>query len=301
MTRARSLAILGVTLIGFGLAAWLTPPAYAQTTASPLATGWWTSQPGAQPVPDDGFEVAWAFEQEMSMAAVRFDTSVAGGGAIFLVLKEIGGNATDQGFVDVCPTKTNTWTSANPGTYAARPESACTPASTVRLGRDLTTKEWAADITALANPTGSVSLAVRPAGKSLSGSSPPTAPFSVRFGSAEIRFDPPATAPEVTSTTTPPDLSGFEPPPGASNFDYPDVDSGSGSDASDGAPLETSTTQTTTIAEPGSQLDRGPVNAAGRGPRPWGRVLVLAPISAGLGTLGAAGRRWRLDRVLDRS
>lgn len=299
MTRARSLAILGVTLIGFGLAAWLTPPAHAQTTASPLATGWWTSQPAAQPVPEDGFEVAWAFEQEMSMAAVRFDTSVAGGGAIFVVLKEIGGNATDQGFVDVCPTKTNTWSSANPGAYADRPESECTPASRVRLGRDLTTKEWAGDITALANPTGTVSLAVRPAGKPLSGSNPPTAPFAVRFGSAEIRFDPPTTSPSTTSSTAPADTSGFGPPP-TSSYDYPDFDSGSGIDAPDRGTLETPTTGTPAIAEPGSQLDRGPVNAAGRGPRPWGRVLVLTPISAGIGTLGAAGRRWRLDRVLER-
>lgn len=301
MTRARSLAILGGTLIGLGFAAWLTPPAHAQTSASPLATGWWTSQPAAQPVPEDGFEVAWAFEQEMSTAAVRFDTSVAGGGTVFLVLKEIGGNATDQGFVDVCPTKANTWTSANPGAYADRPESECTPASTVRLGRDLTTKEWAGDITALANPRGAVSLAVRPVGKSLSGSSPATAPFSVRFGSAEIRYDPPTTTTSLTSSTSPPDTSSFELPPNPPTLDYPQLDSGSGFDSPDLVPLDTATTETTVITEPGAQLDRGPVNAVGRGPRPWGRLAVLTPISAGVGALGAAARRWRLDRVLARS
>jgi len=296
MTRARSLAVLGVALIGLGLAAWLTPPAYAQTSAPPLATGWWTSQPFAQPVPEDGFEVAWAFEQELSMAAVRFDTSLAGGGTIFIVLKEIGGNATDQGFVDVCPTKANTWTSANPGSYADRPETACTQASTVRLGRDLTTKEWAGDITALANPTGTVSLAVRPVGKNLSGSNPPTAPFSVRFGSAEIRYDPPTTPTSVTTSTSPPDTSTFELPPSFSSGGSSDFGSGSGFDTPDLDPVDPPTTETTVIVEPGSQLDRGPVNAAGRGPRPWGRVVVLTPISAGIGTLGAAGRRWRLDR-----
>ena len=32
--------------------------------------------------------------------------------------------------------------------------------------------------------------------------------------------------------------------------------------------------------------------------RPWGRMLVLTPISAGLGALAAAGRRWHAERAL---
>ncbi|MGQ0430858.1 MAG: hypothetical protein ACT452_00460 [Microthrixaceae bacterium] len=295
MSRARSLGALGLSLIVVGLAAWVVPPAYAQSSAPALATGWWTQQPLAQPVPDDGFEVAWAVEAEQSMAAIRFDTSVAGGGTIFLVLNEIGGSATDQGYVDVCRTANNTWTSANPGSYADRPASDCAAGSSVRLGRDLGTQEWAGDITSLADPSGITSLAVRPMGKSLSGASPPTAPFSVQFGSAEIRYDPPTgpttTADSGASTTFGTDGGSFSPT-------YPEFDPDPGFGTPSLGPVETTpgSGDATVTSSSAPVLNRGPVDGTERGPRPWGRLVVLTPISAGIGTLGAAGRRWKLDR-----
>ena len=298
MSRARSLGALGLSLIVVGLTAWAVPPAYAQSSAPALATGWWTQQPLAQPVPDDGFEVAWAVEAEQSMAAIRFDTSVAGGGTIFLVLNEIGGNATDQGYVDVCRTANNTWTSANPGSYADRPASDCAAGPSVRLGRDLGTQEWAGDITSLADSSGITSLAVRPMGKSLSGASPPTAPFSVQFGSAEIRYDPP-TGPTTTvdsgaSTTFGIDGGSFSP----TTDTYPGFDPDSGFGTPSLGPVETTpgSGDATVTSSSAPVLNRGPVDDTERGPRPWGRLVVLTPISAGIGTLGAAGRRWKLDR-----
>lgn len=302
MRDARSLALTGAVLVGIGLGAWAIPTAQAQTTSPALATGWWSQQPLAQPVADDGFEVGWALEQEQSMAAVRVDTSAAAGGTVYLALKEVGGSATDQGFVEVCVTTEDTWTSANPGPYADRPEADCAAGPSVQLGRDPGAMEWLGDITSLAGSGGILSLAVRPVGKPLAGDTAPTAPFSVQFRSAELRVeDPVATgsATEDTTTVPPYDVGGgttFSDPV----LSYPDV--GSGLDTPSLPPVETPAAPTETAAGPSleEQIALGPVDVTESGGRPWGRVIVLTPLSAGIGALTAAGRRWRLDRAVAR-
>lgn len=296
MNRSRALGALGAALIAASVAIWIVPVAYAQTSSPALATGWWTQQPGAQPIVDDGFEVAWALEREVSMAAVRLDTSAAAGGTVFLVLQEIGGNATDQGYVDVCPTTANSWTADNPGAYGDRPESDCTVEGTVRLGRDLGTKQWAGDVTGLVNSAGITSLAVRPAGKPFSGSSGPSAPFQVRFGAAELRYDPPATAPTQPTSSAPPETFSFgddnnaQPP----NFEFPGA--GGGFDSSGFGPVITSTTiadTTATTAATTSSIDRRLATASGSADRPWGRLAVLVPFSSGIGLIATSIRRMR--------
>lgn len=296
MNRTRALGALGTALVAASLVIWIVPAADAQTSSPALAAGWWTQQPGAQPVADGGFEVAWAAEREVSMAAARVDTSVAAGGTIFLVLKEIGGSATDQGFVDVCPTKANTWTAANPGAYAARPEADCTAAGRVRLGRDLSTKEWVADITTLGAPAGVRSLAIRPMGKPLSGGAGPSAPFQVRFGSVELRYEPPATPPTQPTSIAPPEAFSFggDGKVQSPNFEFPGA--GGGLEQPAFGPAITSTPAANDIpatSAPGAPSDRQPVAAAGSARRPWGRMAILVPFSAGAGMIAASIRRVR--------
>ncbi len=307
MRSARSLAIAGALLVGLGLGAWAIPsaqatPAAGVQTAPALATGWWTTQPLAQPVANGGFEVGWAAEQEQSTAAVRFDTSSVAGGTVFLILKEVGGNATDQGAIVVCGAA-NTWTPANPGAYADRPAANCAASPHVELGRDAATKEWAGDISALAGSGGTVSFAVRPTGKPLAAGSPASAPFTVDFASAELRFEPPTVTTSVTTDTSPPPTynTGDGPTYADPGFAYPET--GSGLDTAGLPPVDTAApvadavTPTRTPAQP---FVHGPVDLTKGQSRPWGRVLVLTPLSAGIGTLTAAGRRRLLDRAASR-
>lgn len=301
MKRARRLALTGAVLVGVGLGAWSIPIAQALTTAPATATGWWTRQPLAQPVADDGFEVAWAAEQEQSMAAVRVDFSAAAGATVQLALKEAGGNAADQGGVVVCVT-TDAWAPANPGSYADHPEADCEAGPSVELSRDADATEWTGDVTSLAGSGGSVSLVVRPIGKPLGDGSPASAPFSVQFAQAELRFEAAsAPGPVTEDTTAPPSYDVGE--GGASSdpgYSYPDLGTGLEAPVLPPVAPPAAVTDTTLAPAPDDEFVLGPVDVSADGGRPWGRLLVLTPLSAGLGTLAAAGRRWQLDRAMAR-
>jgi len=297
----RTLAVTGVVLIGAGLGLWAVPVAQALTSYPALETGWWSQQPFAQPVADDGFEVGWAVEQEQSMAAVRLDVPALSGETVYLVLKESGGNAPDQGGLQVCMTQ-DAWTAANPGAYADRPEADCAATPSVVLGRDANALEWVGDITGLVGQGGPISLVVRPVGKAVTGGVPATTPFSVQLSAAETRVDDTSTPDEPTVSTEPPptfDIGG-----GGGSFTVPDLsfpDTGSGLDTPELGPVDgPATTIAPPAADPEEQIALGPVDVTSSGGRPWGRVLVLTPLSAGLGTLAAAGRRWWTERALER-
>jgi hypothetical protein len=295
----RSLALTGVVLIAAGLGAWAIPVAQAQTAAPASETGWWTRQPLAQPVPDDGFEVGWALEQEQSTAAVRLDTSLASEGVAYLALEELGGTAPDQGRVRVCATQ-GAWTAANPGPYADRPEADCEAGPSVELGRDAAAGEWLGDISVLATAAagGPLSLVVQPLGKPLAEGAPTTAPFSVQFASAELRVEASLGGAGLTEDTTV--LGPYEPDTGfsAPGLSFPDVGSGLSTPALPPIDAPVAPTATTAAPEPEEQLALGPVKGTPDAPRPWGRMLVLTPISAGLGTLAASGRRWWFARAI---
>jgi len=289
----RRLALTGALLVGLGLASWAVPTARAQTAVPAVETGWWSRQPLAQPVADDGFEVGWTLEREQSMAAVRLDLSAAGGGPVYLALDEAGGAGQDTGGIVVCATA-DAWEPANPGPYADRPEADCSKGPSVELGRDAGATEWLGDITSLAGgSTGTLSLVVRPIGKPLTEGVAATAPFSVQLATAELRVDDTSTGPAVAEPPTPPLDTGAGFDPGLS---LPDV--GTGLDGTGLPPVEVPAAPTTTAAPaPEEPVGLGAVAGAGTS-RPWGRLVVLTPVSTGLGALAAAGRRWHLDRAI---
>lgn len=302
MSRARSLAITGAVLLGIGLVGWAIPVAEATTSSPALATGWWSRQPLAQPVADDGFQVDWAAEQEQSMAAVRLDVSAATSGTAYLVLQEAeaGGAAEDQAALVVCATSTQ-WVAANPGAYADRPTADCAASPSVQLGRDAGARQWIGDMTSLvgSGSAGVLSVVVRPIGKPVAEGVTATAPFSVQFSAAELRIEDATTGPTgstTTETTFPPIGYESETPsysdPGIS---YPAI--GGTFDPPAFVPVETpALTTDATGPSPEEVIALGPVDATSSSSRPWGRLVVLTPLSAGLGALAAAGRHWLLDR-----
>jgi hypothetical protein len=304
MRRSRSplsLALTGGVLVAAGLAAWAVPVARAQTVAPATETGWWSRQPLAQPVPDGGFEVGWALEQEQSSAAVRFASVPTDEGTVLLVLKELGGGAPDQGRIRVCATD-DAWTAANPGAYADRPEADCDAGPSVELGRDAGALEWLGDITSLASGLGGspLSLVVQPLGKPLSDGAPTTFPFTVQVSAAELRVDTPFDAGSgATEDTVAPDSFDLGGGITAPDVAFPDTGGSFTSPALPPAEVPAAPAAPPAAElEPEEQAALGPVRGTRGEARPWGRMLVLTPISAGLGTLAAAGRRWHSERAL---
>lgn len=295
----RALALTGAVLLAVGVGAWFVPGARAQTVAPASETGWWTRQPLAQPVADGGFEVTWAVEQEQSTAAIRFSSVPAEEGTLLLALQEVGGSAPDQGRIRVCVT-TDDWTPANPGPYDARPAADCDTGPSVELGRDAEAGEWLGDLSGLAptEPGAPLSLVVQPLGKPIAEGAPTTFPFSVRLSLAELRTDVPFDAGGTTDTVPVDsfDLSGgITSPP----LNLPTIGSGFTSPglpptAAPAAPAA----QPTSALEPEEQAALGPVKGTPGKPRPWGRMFVLTPISAGLGAFAAAAHRWFAARAV---
>ena len=192
------------------------------------------------------------------------------------------------------------WEAANPGAYEDLPASSCAAGDSADLGRDGTALRWVADITALvAGADGStLSLVVHPVGKPLADGVPATAPFEVRFDTAALLVDTGSGAPPPT------DVSPVTVDPGGSVIDpgLPVVDYGSGYEAPELPAVETpapALASTTTLGPtPDDLVALGPVDVTGADGRPWGRVVLLTPISAGVGFAMAAVRRWLADRAI---
>lgn len=300
MRSARSLAA-ALLLLG-GLGVWLSPTARAESSPPVVETGWWSRDLLAQPVTSGGFAIGWALEQEQSAAALRIDISGDLAGTVYLELKEVGGAAPELGLARVCVTDAP-WGAANPGPYDALPEADCAAGETADLGRDASALSWLGDITPLvaAAEGDTLSLVVRPVGKPLAEGVPATAPFQVQFDRAALLVDPgstgsPPSGVEIPPATPPADVGGgsfFEPglPPSdfGSGFESPPLPAV----ASPGA-----TTPTTAGPTPDELVALGPVDVVPSEGKPWARVVLLIPISAGIGFAMAAARRWQQERAL---
>jgi hypothetical protein len=303
MRSARSLAVLAVALVTLAGGGWLAPTVLAQGAEAVVLRGWWTRQPLAQPVADDGIAIGWSLEEEQSAAALMVDLSALPEGVVYLSLHEAGGVATDQGLARVCVT-TDAFEAANPGPYEDLPASDCAAGETAELGRDESALTWLGDITALvaAAEGGTLSLVVHPVGKPLSDGVPATAPFEVQFDTATILVDPgPGAGP------TPADDAVAGPLDGASGggpsvdpvFTTPGFDAGYEAPALTPVPPPAGATTTTTAGPtPNELVALGPVDVTSGEARPWTRVLLLVPLSAGIGAAMAAARRWQLDRAI---
>ena len=300
MRSARTLGAAAAALLAVGVGGWLAPVAQGESSPPIIETGWWSRDLLAQPVEDGGFAIGWAVEAEQSAAAVRIDLSGDLTGTVYLELHEIGGAGSDLGQAQVCVTE-DTWEAANPGPYDELPEAACAAGETADLGRDAVALSWLGDITALvaAAEGDELSLVVRPVGKRLTEDLPATAPFQVQFDRAALLVD------SGTGEPVPPG-DGTEPPPVDPGFDGGGgfVDPAPGSDFVS-PPLPTSpapaleVSPTTEGPTPDDLVALGPVDVTPSEGKPWVRLLLLVPLSAGIGFAMAAARRWKEERAIE--
>lgn len=296
---SRRLAAIAALLLAISAGGWLLPTARALSNASVVETGWWSSSLLAQPVADDGFAVTWSLDGEQAAAAVRIDASGGLEGTVYLSLHEAGGYATDQGLLEAC-LATEEWTAANPGAYADLPASDCD--APLQVGRDSEALTWLTDISALVNDPGAgvISLVLHPVGKPPADGVPATVPFEVQFDDAALLIDAPGglplPMPETTETTVGYDVGGTD-----SSY-VPPLDVGSGFDSPDLEPVPTLppavTTPPTDPQTPDELVALGPVDATSSGSKPWGRLVLLVPLSAAVGVGLAAARRWQSERDL---
>ncbi len=251
----------------------------------------------------------------MAVAALRFsvpdDVMTA-----TLTLEEADGSVvTPATALQACPTSAD-WAAANPGPSADAPEPDCT--SPVALTRDSDSLRWTGDVGSLfATGGGERSLMILPADPPDGG--PPVDPgFRVSFSGASLATTtPPATTPTTAFAGSPPSSASPSPAVGAgstassSSDSLPDVSSYTPSGDSSLSPATTavSTTPTTAPAEVAAPavdtgafqpptLAEGAVAGGGGGAdQPWGRLVVLVPLSAAIGVASTFGRRFLARRV----
>jgi hypothetical protein len=298
---ARALGSASAALLAVGLGGWLAPVALGESSPPIVETGWWSRDLLAQPVDDGGFAIGWAVEAEQSAAAVRIDLSGDLAGTVYLELHEVGGAGSDLGQAQLCVTE-DTWTAANPGPYDELPEAACADGETADLGRDAVALTWLGDITALVAATDedTLSLVVRPVGKRVADDLPATAPFQVQFDEAVLLID------SGTGEPVPPG-DGTDLPPADPGFDVgggPFVDPGPPGSDFVSPPLPTppapalEASPTTEGPTPDDLVALGPVDVTPSEGRPWVRLVLLIPLSTGVGFAMAAARRWKQDRAI---
>lgn len=282
-----------VAALALGFAAALPAPASADT-GPPVALGWWTRRAGATARGDGGFELAAGVQGEESVAALRLAVP-ADATSVRLVVTEAAGAVPSDTAFRACPA-VSSWDPADAGAWDARPTADCDAGSVDAAAES--SGRWALDLTAFAasatGPTIDVVLLPTP---------PEAVPgfgtsfgFTAAFTAAEVATDrpttavaagasprpasaaattatPPASLPARTPIVAVPAVGPALPPPSARTTPT----STSAALVGGGGPGEA-------IAAPMFDLARSDDD------RPWGRLLVLVPLSAATG-LGAAAAR----------
>ena len=283
-------------LIGsVGVAAAVAAPAAAQAEPPVTAVGWWTDRVLAQEKGEGGIEVARTLDGD-SVAALTIESGGAVSSAtITLTEVETGTVRADTAVVDVCDTGPFVATDAGP--IAEAPATECTGGIALTRGDDGT---WTGDITAIVGDS-TTFLAVVP-GPVPDDATPLDPGFVLEFeapvvaltlGSVDDGADPVA---PVDTIAPPPDFSApaptdsfdFSPTPSPS-FDSPPIESAPVTTVA--PPVDSSTSESTEIAGP--TLNSAPISGGSGDTRPWVRLLLLVPLSAGAGAGAAAvfGRR----------
>lgn len=166
MSRRRTLRV--VTAAGFVVAALvMAGPSDGSTLTSSVArVGWWSQQPGAQPQPEGGFQVATGPSGDLSVAAV--DVSISEGSDVAATLTMEGSEtslgSTHPATLQICVAATP-WKEANPGAWADAPQPDCSPAAKVTGDGS----KWTADVSQLVHAGGTTSLMVLPVDQPVNG------------------------------------------------------------------------------------------------------------------------------------
>jgi hypothetical protein len=302
-------------------------PAHA-ATATISDIGWWSQTPATPATPAGGFEIAKTSEGDKSVAAVRVAIDGTLTQAILILSETTGGFLAESAVIDACPTVA-AWTSVVAGPLAEAPEADC--ARKVPVTRDATTGSWTVDLLSFIEPGATsvavvlrpvvVTAVVAPTPPSIPSPVPvplpvpavPTAPvppvttpvdpgFTIEFSKAEVFAGGPSEVSDRGASSSSSSSGGIA--SGSTTF-APTFDAtDSFASTTDFATLtptrDVLPSATPTVAASGAggvgtaaSVEAGlqPV-AATTGPgAPWGRLLILVPLSFAIGAVGAGVRR----------
>jgi hypothetical protein len=307
----------------------------AQTSGTAGATltdlGWWSRTPSTT-TPEGGFQIARDASGERSVAAVRLTVEGTLSQALLIVSETTGGFLQESAVIDVCPT-TAPWTAVVAGPLEEAPAADCE--RKLQLERNSTTGQWTVDLLPLID-AGATTVAVVLKPAPVAAVAPPTPPsipspvpvplpvppapaapvdpvptpvdpgFTIDFSRAEVFASGSSAASEGPSASTSSATGTIA--SGATTF--APTFSVTESFAASSAPSVTPTPDVLPAATPtvgvsgaggvgtAASVESGlqPVAAATGPGAPWGRLLVLIPLSALIGALGAGARRLVLDR-----
>lgn len=319
---------LGIALLA-GLVA-VDTGGRAQTSAAGATIsdlGWWSRTPSTT-TPEGGFQIARDPSGERSVAAVRLAIEGTLSSALLIVSETTGGFLQESAVIDVCPT-TASWTAVVAGPLDEAPPSDC--AKKLQLERNPTTGQRTVDLLPLIESGATtVAVVLRPAVvEAVAPPTPPSIPspvpvplpvpaapappvdevptpvdpgFTIDFSRAEVFAAGgvgATTAPSPTPSASTGSIASGTSPSFAPTFTPTD------SFASSSSPSVTPTPNALPAATPNvavsgaggagtaANVESGlqPVAASDGPGAPWGRLLVLIPLSLVIGALGAGARR----------
>jgi hypothetical protein len=300
MIRRRALRV--VTAAGFVAAALvMAAPSDGSTLTSSVArVGWWSQQPGAQPQPEGGFQVATGPSGDLSVAAV--DVSISEGSDVAATLTMEGSEtslgSTHPAVLQVCVAATP-WKDANPGAWADAPQPDCSPAAKVTGDGS----KWTADVSQLVHAGGTTSLMVLPVDQPVNGVVDPGWQVTITKATVAATGTTASDSSTIDSSATSGSSSGSSSFGTGSSSDSFGTGTGSSAPAIVTPPAESTVTPAVPPATP------PPAAAVPAKPpftptkilatpkqvdhNPWARLLLFLPLAALVGA-GAALLRVRL-------
>ena len=290
--------------------------------------GWWSRTPSTT-TPEGGFQIAKAPDGDTSIAAVRIAIDGSLTQALLILSETTGGFLQESAVIDACPT-TAAWTAAVAGPLAEAPEADCTrkvalqrSPTTGQWTLDLLPfiESGATSVAVVLRP-GAVEAVAPPTPPSIPSPvpvplpvpavpAPPVDPvptpvdpgFTIEFSRAEVfaggAAGPTDAGPSPSASSAGTIASGGSSQTFAPTFSV--TDSFATSEVASVTPSpNVLPAATPSVAASGAggvgtaaSVESGlqPV-AASRGPgAPWGRLLILIPLSFAIGALGAGVRR----------
>ena len=292
--RRRRLLGLGVAIVAAGSWFATSAPTRADTvSASVSKVGWWTQQPGAQPAPDGGFQIANSAGGTLSQAAADIAVGIGSGVSATITLTEGQSVHSDAAGIQICLAATP-WKAANPGALADAPQSDCS--RTLVMKRDATATTWTADLGGLLAGGHTTSLYFLPAAQA------PVPGIAVDPGWQVNITKVTVSASGTTSSDT------FTVDPSASSSSSAGSSAGSSSSS-----FATSSASNTTAFAPGADTTVTPATPSATPPpaasvaapaapspiasrrpaehKPWARLLIFVPLAALLGAGATLARR----------
>lgn len=294
--RSTTRAVLAAMLLfgSLGVAAVVAAPAAAQAEPPVTATGWWSDRVLAREKGEGGIEVARTLDGD-SVAALTIESGGAVSSAVITLTEvETGTVRGDSAVIDVCDT--GPFVAADPGPIADAPATECAGGVALERSDDGT---WTGDISAIVGES-TTFLAIVP-GPVPDDATPLDPGFVLEFEAPVVALtlgpaDDDGASPVVPVDTIAPTPDFSAPPPSDSfdfsptpspSFESPPIDSAPVTTVA--PPVDSSTSESTEVAGP--TLNSAPISGGSGETKPWIRLLLLVPLSAGAGAAAVFGRR----------